>query len=217
MIFKLIFILGCVFTSVVANAELVSKTVVTFGDEVITSRQILIEQWVHQSLIEQNPDKINGPQGTAVSESQINVFVVDWIVEKEAQSLKVSVAKESDVEKKTEAIDEVLRKKSEWQSLSVSNKELKEAVRRQMTSADFLKFKMESLTSTVSDQEAQVYFEKNRSKFNGQSFSVFKENIKVFLTQQQLQDRVKAWFDSLKRKYKVRNLDTSSVKERTKK
>jgi len=202
--------------SLPALGSLVSKTVVTLGDDVITTRQILIEQWVHFALSEA-ADKSVSPPAEVVTESQINVFVVDWIVEKEALNLNVSLPKDLDVEKKLENVEAQLKKRSEWVSLSASSAELREAVRRQMISKDFLKFKMESLTSAVSDQEAQVYFEKNRSKFSGQSFSVFKENIKVFLVQQQLQDRLKAWFDALKRKYKVRNLQTSLEKDREKK
>ncbi|MNY60610.1 hypothetical protein D3C86_1971860 [compost metagenome] len=62
------------------------------------------------------------------------------------------------------------------------------------------------MVGIITDQEAQAYYDKNRIKFGSMPFSNFKENIKTFLAQQQLEERLRSWFEVIKRKYKVRNL-----------
>ena len=51
---------------------------------------------------------------------------------------------------------------------------------------------------TVTDAEAQQYFEDNRLKFGDLPGENFKENIKVFLTREQVNQRLGAWFEVLR-------------------
>jgi hypothetical protein len=50
------------------------------------------------------------------------------------------------------------------------------------------------------------YFEKNRQRFGSASLDSFKVTIKKFLTKKTADDRLREWFDVLKKKYKVKSL-----------
>ena len=82
-------------------------------------------------------------------------------------------------------------------------------VLRKLKAQSFLKFKTESLVVLVSDEEIKQYFQKNRVKFGSAPLEAVKENIRQYLVTQQIQDKLKEWFEILKRKYKVKYFSVS--------
>jgi hypothetical protein len=89
--------------------------------------------------------------------------------------------------------------------LRVSNYEIKDWVERKIRAKKFLKYKTDSATLGVTDSEVKEYFDKNRYKFGNMGIDNFKENIRAFLIKQQMEERLKEWFEILKKKYRVRN------------
>ena len=71
---------------------------------------------------------------------------------------------------------------------------------------------MEASGVTVSEDEVKQYYEKNRVKFGNMPYAQFSQSIRDKLTQDQTQERLKDWFDILKRKYRVRLLSNQQSK-----
>ena len=94
----------------------------------------------------------------------------------------------------------------DWKSLAIVPKELETGLRRKLQAKKFIQFRAESSVLPVTDSEAQRYFEENRLKFGDLPFENFKENIKSFLSKNQVEKRLKDWFDVLLSKYQVKNL-----------
>ena len=58
----------------------------------------------------------------------------------------------------------------------------------------------------VTEHDVKNYYEKNRLKFGNTPLVQVKPQIKDFLSQELLQERLKDWFEILKRKYRVKLL-----------
>ena len=90
--------------------------------------------------------------------------------------------------------------------MKVTGVELRAQIKRKLQAKKFINFKADSSVVPVTDEEAERYFKENRSKFGAMPFENFKENIKTFLARQQVDRRLRDWFEVLRNKYKVRNL-----------
>lgn len=181
----------------------VSQTVGQADDVVITSREVVLVGMVDNAL---SGTKKNSPEaGDKGFKEVVNAVLLDVIVAKEADSFNVVEIADSSVLSGQGAVEKMYKNSSQWKKLEPTPEEIKMLVARKIKAREFLTFKTNSLRPTISDQEARVYFERNRSKFSGHSFETFQDNIKVMLTQQQLENRLKSWFEVIRRKYKVRN------------
>ncbi len=98
--------------------------------------------------------------------------------------------------------------------LKIENLEIHDLVLRKLKAQSFLKFKTESLVVLVSDEEIKQYFQKNRVKFGSAPLDAVKENIRQYLVTGQIQDKLKEWFEILKRKYKVKYFSVSQADEK---
>ena len=135
----------------------------------------------------------------------VTSVLLESVVALEAENFSVANVSESELTNDIAKIEKAVAGKAYWSSLEVSPLELRKLTLRKLTSKSFLKFKTNSMTSIVTDQDVQVYYDKNRVKFVGMPFENFKENIRTFLAQQQLEERIRSWFEVIKNKYKVRN------------
>lgn len=135
----------------------------------------------------------------------VTSVLLEVVVSLEAENFNVANVSDEDVKVALLKIEKAIEGRSYWDGLDVSAVELKKFTQRKLVAKSFLKFKTTSMSGIISDQEAQAYFDKNRVKFGTTTFESFKNNIKAFLAQQQLEERLRAWFEVIKRKYKVRN------------
>jgi hypothetical protein len=210
---KILSLVFTVFFSFAVEASVpITETVGQAGDFVITSREVKISTILDRILY--------STKGEAFVENQLESFVKDSgafkaavtsvllevVVAIEAESFGVSSVSDKEVVEAVDRAQGVLEDKSYWIQLEVPALELKSLVKRKLIAKSFLKFKTSSMTSIVTDQEAEVYYGKNRLKFGVLPFVSLKENIKAFLGQQQLEERLRSWFEVIKRKHKVRNL-----------
>jgi hypothetical protein len=124
----------------------------------------------------------------------------------EAESFTVGTPLEKELKEVLARAEKALAGKAYWKSLECEASCLRQSLTTKMVARNFITIKTESMTSIVTDSEAQAYFERNRLKFGTAPFESFKENIKAFLMKQQRQDRLRAWFEVLKKKYKLRNI-----------
>lgn len=143
--------------------------------------------------------------------SALSAYFIDQMAYREADSFKVAQIDSVVIQQATTNVSQQLQNRSEWKTLQVSDEELKKAVTQKLTAERFIKIKTDAMTTVVTDQEAMMYFEKNRLKFGQLPFANFKQNIKAFLSQQQLDDRLKTLFETLKKKYQVKNYITEGL------
>jgi hypothetical protein len=207
-------LLGLLFTFLPTHAAtLVSESVGQAGEYVITSREVQISNTIEDVLFSEKP--VTGilevrPDQAAYRNAVANVLL-EVVVAFEAENFNVGTVAPDDLSRALLKIEKSLGGKPYWTRLEITTAELQKFTSRKLVAKSFLKFKSNSMVGIITDQEAQSYYDKNRIKFGSMPFSNFKENIKTYLAQQQLEERLRSWFEVIKRKYKVRNLLPSSV------
>lgn len=200
--------------SVAATPVVVSQSVGQIGDRVVTSREVQISAVLDRILFP-NKDKKAGLYevrlGDAAMMNEVTALLLEVVVDREAESFSVAKISDDQVQQSMRSVERTVQGKAYWESLEVSNAELRRFVLQKLTAKAFIQFKTNSMAGVISDNEALAYYEKNRIKFGDLPFATFKDNIKTFLGQQQLEERTRAWFEIIKRKYKVRNILAENI------
>lgn len=198
-------------------AQVVTRSCAVVGSKVVTSREVKISSMLERvaGFVQVKPSKVPKTGWTLEDHSeafkkQLNQRLLDVTVSEEADNFAVVQIPESKVAEKAKKYLEILKTIPAWQQLEVQNEELHSLIRTKLKAEAFLRFKAESATQLISEEESQKYFEKNRVKFSGVTYEQVKESIKEYLRQQQTQEKLKDWFEVLKRKYKVKNLDANT-------
>lgn len=191
------------------NSVLVSKIVGTAADQVVTSREVQIVSFIEKGLVS---DKNLTP--VQIEDVRFNLEVaqvlLEIVVQTESNVFEFSQLSDDEFKEALAKVQKNLAASKEWKDLQASSAELEKFLKRKLISKKFIKVKSDSMKGFISDSEAKDYFDKNRLKFGQVPFSEFKENIKTFLSQQQLEERLKAWFEIIKKKYKVKNYTNES-------
>lgn len=198
-------LLSLFFASQVHAATLVTETVGQVADYVTTSREVQISNVIERVLYPAKSAPLELQLGAPEFNSMITSVLLETVVAMEAENFSVATVGDKDVEEGIAKVQRAMAGKPYWVQLEVSDLELRRFTKRKFVAKNFLKFKTNSMSGIITDQEAQAYYEKNRLKFGNMPFASFKENIKTFLAQQQLEERLRSWFEVIKRKYKVRN------------
>jgi hypothetical protein len=197
--------------SIFAAAKVVSSTVGQVGGYVITSREVVIagvvEKWLMNPNAKNKNNWIMSVNSTEFKQALTQVML-EKVVVLEAENFSVAQVTPDEIQKNVVRMSEDLKDWSEWKKLEVSNLELDNQFQRHMRAKAFLKFKTESTGVRVNEEEARQYFEKNHVRFGNVPFAQFKESIRDYLTQKQQEDRLRDWFEVLKRKYRVRYLSS---------
>lgn len=214
----LVVILSCL--SLAATTVVISQSVGRVGDRVVTSREVQISAALTRALFPIKESTKSAKTGAGPYEvhlgdpafmGEVTALLLEVVVNKEAESFSVAKVSEEELQQSVRKIEKLFEGKTYWESLEVSPAELKRYVFQKLTAKAFIQFKTNSMMGVVSDAEALAYYEKNRLKFGDLPFPTFKENIKTFLAQQQLEERSRTWFEIIKRKYKVRNILAENI------
>ena len=204
LLFSLFFLMSSAFAAV-----LVTQTVGQVADYVVTSREVqistVIEGILFPSAKREGKGLVEVQLGQEAFNKDLTATLLEVVVGLEAENFNVGAINEAELNAAVVTVEKAVAGKAYWNALEVSNKELRRLVKRKIESKNFLKFRTNSMSGIISDQEAHAYYEKNRVKFGSLPFASFKDNIKTFLSQQQLEERLRSWFEVIKRKYKVRN------------
>jgi len=137
---------------------------------------------------------------------QLSTVMAEYLIVAEAENFSVARLSAAEVEKSANAMLEDLKSWSDWESLELSKSELESHVSRRLRAKEFLKFKTESMGLQVSDDEAKKYYDKNRARFSNLPYENFKEGIKEYIASRDVETKMKDWFDTLRKKYKVKVL-----------
>lgn len=201
----LLFLSTIAMTLKVSAAPMVTETVGQVADYVATSREVQIVTAIERVLFATKANSLELHPEQPEFRNAVTSVLLEVVVAMEAENFSVAGVSAKEIDEALGKVQKAVSGKSFWSQLEVTEPELKKLITRKFIAKNFLKFKTNSLTGIVTDQEAEGYFEKNRLKFGNMSFAYFKENIKTFLAQQQLEERLRSWFEVIKRKYKVRN------------
>lgn len=196
-------VLFMTFIAASSHASIISKTVGQVGSEVITSREALQSLFVEQVLFEGKavPADIDGVSFA----KKLNGVIMEKVVYQEALQFRPKEIKSSDINSRVAIVRTRLKANKAWKALETSLKELKEIVRIKLVAKDFVQFKASSSVVPITEQEAKDYYEENKGKFGKADYNSLKPNITSFLNRRQVDVRLKAWFDVLKSKYRVKN------------
>lgn len=207
---KLIFLISSVWSAVVIN-----QSVGLIGNDVVTLREtqmaVVIEKLL-ESPEAKNPTLFEVQLKDTRMPELTSAYLLERAAVIEAKSFSIGQANDDEIKNSVALIEKAVAGKPYWRSLDPTPQLVKEILATKLTARNFIKIKSESMSSIVTDAEALAYFEKNRMKFGSSPFESFKENIKTFLAQQQRQERLRAWVEILKKKYKVRNLLSENPK-----
>lgn len=206
--FGMRFLLPFLFSLNAFAATVVTETVGQVSEYVVTSREVQIAMVIENVLF---PPKtpLKGLYEVRAGQTEfrnaVTNVLLEAVVAMEAENFNVAAISDEELKTAVSKVERAVSGKAYWGDLEVSSAELKRFTARKLTAKSFWKFKSSSMTGIITDQEAQAYYDKNRVKFGSHPFESFKDNIKTFLAQQQLEERIRAWFEVIKRKYKVRN------------
>lgn len=189
-------------------ATLVTQTVGQVSDHIVTSREVQISMAIEGVLFpspKAPPKSLNETRpGSPDFRSAVTAVLLEAVVALEAENFNVASLSPEEINAAVVQVEKTTAGRAYWNELEVSAQELKTFTTRKLMAKSFLKFKTSSMAGIITDQEAQDYYERNRVKFGSSSFESFKENIKTYLAQQQLEERIRSWFEVIKRKYRVR-------------
>jgi len=201
-------LLVLVYSAISVHAsELVSTGVGVVRGEVITSREVQIQNFIENVLSGQPKDKFKvlAIDSKAFAKS-VQDALLEAVVALEAQNFNLVQLSPEELTQAEKKVTQTLKSVPAWKDLKVSQKELSEGIRRKLQAKKFVQFRAQSSVLPVTDVEAQKYFNENRLKFGTLPFENFKENIKSFLSRAQVERRLKDWYDLLTNKYQVKNL-----------
>jgi hypothetical protein len=191
-----------------AHPELVSTGVGIVRGQLVTSRQVQIQNLLEVALYESKPkDKLKLlPLDSKAFAKATQDTLLETVVALEAQNFNLVQVSHDEVTVAEKQVMKMFKDLKAWKGLEVAPKELEAGLRSKIQSKKFIQFRAQSSVLPVTDSEAQRYFNDNRLKFGNLPFENFKENIKSFLSRNQVDRRLKDWFEVLLSKYQVKNL-----------
>ncbi len=205
-----IFVLVIFLSSFGLSSILINKTMARVGDAVVTQRHVQISQFIDRFL-----DTYSAKKNMQEVDLQESLKSVDVGPDKPIElAFEIALALEASnfqvVQVDTVDLDEIISslkkqymRNKEWTNLGVVDEELKTFVARKLKVKKFLKYKINSLTSILTEGDLKSYYEKNPSKFTNIEYEKVKENIRSYLSQQKNEEQLKSWFEVLQKKYKI--------------
>jgi hypothetical protein len=194
-----------------AAPTVVSKVVGRVGDYYLTSREVIASRWLEKTLFpDPKSPNVSESLGTAEFSNQVTSAILEKVVSVEAESFSVAAVTDEEIKNSTSKAMKGLETNKNWEKLAISNAEIQNLIARKIRSKKFLKYKTDAAVLTVTDFEVKEYYEKSRYKFGNLPLESFKENIRQFLIQRQTEDRLREWFEVLRKKYQVRNFQAEA-------
>ncbi len=194
-----------------AHAAVVSMNAGRVADVVVTTREVVIHHLIEVALspkptpaLLKEVISLEHPRARDFVRETTTVLLENAIF-LEAESVGAAPLEKDKIQAAQALVQKKMRRNSAWLKLEVGPEELKRILTRSLRAKDFIKFKVDSAAIPISDHEAEEYFNNNRLKFENLPFANFRENIRAYLTKQQVDKRLKEWFELLQSKYRIRN------------
>lgn len=190
------------------NGEVISTGVGMIRGQLLTSRQVQAQNLLEVALYDKQPKdklKLLSLDSKAFSKATQDALL-EKVVALEAQSFNVIHVTPEELHEAQQQALKRLKDLPAWKGLEISASELETGLKHKLQAKKFIQFRAQSSILPVTDSEAQRYFNENRLKFGNLPFENFKENIKSYLSRNQVDRRLKDWFEVLLAKYQVKNL-----------
>ncbi len=200
---------GQVKKPVTGESIMITKIVGTAADQVVTSREVQIVNLLEKGLASDKNLVLIAPDDPRFN-VEVGQVLLEIVVQTDSNLFEFDQVSDQEFKDGVDTIQKNMAQSKEWKNLQVTNSELERFLKRKLVAKRFIRVKSDSMKGFITDSEAKDYFDKNRLKFGQVPFVQFKENIKTFLSQQQLEERLKAWFEIIKKKYKVKNYTNES-------
>lgn len=183
------------------------------GREVVTSRRVQLSTFIDRwSLLP--PEKRGSLPAGEIGEwaissegeefkGQLSSLMLEMMVAAESEGFESSPKDAADFRAPAEKLMKDLGHAPAWKKLEVELKEVEALLLVKERSKGFLKVKMESGDARIPETEVRASYEKQKSKLGGMAYDDVKAVLRDRLTQEAQLDRLKDWFEILKRKYRV--------------
>ena len=191
-------------THLLFSAEIVSMSVAKVEKDVLTSRDVLISHYISQAISNKKITELKLKSESF--RSAVSSTLLEAVVFKEAKALETSFVSDAEIQSNVQKALPKLQQQSFWRQLDVSRSQLNDQMEKKLKAQAFIQFKANSSIIPVTDTEALNYFKANQSRFSGLEFEAFKDQIKKYLSKQQMDERLKSWFRTLREKYSVNNM-----------
>lgn len=193
--------------------KMVTSAVAQVSDHVVTSREVQISYVLDQAMDSKLESKKTSVKNRALLSAGSDAFqkhlaqvLLESVVNYEAENFSIGDVDITQVKDSGRLIESFTKDWAEWKKLDVKTVEIEQMAGRKLRSKNFLRFKSQSSGVSVSDEEAKAYYDKHKAKFGNAAYPQFQASIKEFLVQTHQEEKLKEWFEILKRKYRVKVL-----------
>lgn len=201
--------------SFAAWSEVLSTGVGLVRGTLVTSRQVQIHYLLSTAFGEfisskDSKDSSHPLRALALDSKMFSSATQDTLlsmaISLEAQNFNLVQISSLEIEEAQKRALQTLASNTDWKRLEVQLKEVQSAVKNILQTKKFRQFRAQSSVMPITDTEARRYFSENQLKFGNLPYENFRENIKAFLSRNQVDQRLKDWYDVLLSKYQVKNL-----------
>ncbi len=205
------FLIFSAMTMPAARAAVLTEAWGQVGPYVVTSREVRMSYALEQASRVSSAKSLNKivwpkTDSEEILGQHLNQVMTEQLLKAEAEAFSFTKVQTEEIHKQALELEALLKDVPYWKELEPKPSETELILSRRKIANQFLKFKMESAGVVVSDADAKDYFEKNKSKFAGEDFAKYQDTIKQVLSEKQLEEKLRDWFDLLKRKHRVRFL-----------
>lgn len=173
---------------------------------------VLLAGNVYQFVHNRNQNEVATVNGAPISQAEflraagqqdqaLQSLIDEKLIQQEAKKEKVSVP-DSEVDSEVGTIKQQLGTQQDFnaalQRANLTEPQLRDQIRTQK-----LAQKMGAKNVTVSDDDAQTYFNQNKAQFGNQTFDQSKDQIKTQLLQQKQTEAVQTWIADLRSHAKI--------------
>lgn len=175
--------------------QVVVAALAKVGDQVITSRDLQIHLFLNESF---------NPLAEFVDRREpLKDITAEHLIVREAQTLVAVQVSTSDVTSLEEKVLKKLRNDSLWISMSVSQKELQEQLRRKIMVQQILNLKMPKDLLTVNEEAVEAYYMQNKTQLGQRPLADVRDKIFLILKKQKNQERFRDWMAAVLRTHEV--------------
>lgn len=177
------------------DTEVLIAALARVGDEVITSRDLQINQFLNEV---ENPFKNYNEKPEPLKE-----LVWEYLVYQEAKTVFSQKPSDSEIHQFMEAFNSKAGKDKLWKSLNVMQNELRQAVVRKLSAKKLLNLKMPQQLIYVSSAEIESYYKSNKNQLGQKPLADVREDIRIGLQQLKARSRFYDWAGRMGQTYKV--------------
>lgn len=200
-------------SSGLAVEAVVSSTVGRVGSYVVTSREVkmagALDQWLlvkNQKSVKPSTDWILESFNQEAFKTTLAEIMTEAMVTLEADNFGIAEASADEVKKISNPFMEDMRGLKEWKKIGVTQAEIESMIVRRLRAKAFLKFRTESEGIKISESEIKDFYQKNRIKLGSLPLEQVQAAIHEHLLRQRQEEKLKDWFENLRKKYHARYL-----------